>query len=472
MNTLKNIVLISIDDLRFDCITYEKDKRWLERYCAHALVNTPVLDSVGKKGVLFTQCISTSSYTPSPHASMLTGVYPTRHGVKTFFSQLSSSVVTLAEVLRVKGWKTSAWTEHLTFKMQKITRGIETVVEPLADEKANLFAFIDGLRPEHNFVFIHVFDVHKPYLYTTGGSERFQYNGSYLEEMGAFCEKIGLAIDEVLPQAEIEAQKVVANYGKLNESLREYAVFRSLDYLVRTHLRNKGTLLEELIPLYVKGVNKFDQGKFKGLLSTLSEKGFLEDGLMIIASDHGETRCTWNGREDFMNSFNVSEGAIHVPLIMYSGDGALPEGQVITSDVSVIDVMPTILDFLGINLELDGNSLKPLMEGKSTNEADRTLFSEAWAYEGSSTFFGEMGTHQGEFLAEACARKGGLKYLWRDEKVGKDTFYSYSDDPFEEHELLPTKQARALKNELSAYMLTYQIEKMKQKLNQKFKVEL
>ena len=160
----------------------EKDKRWLNRYNARSLVNTPVLDNIAQSGIRFTQCISTSSYTPSPHASLMTGLYPNRHKVRTFFHLLPTTIITLADILKSKGWKTSAWVEHLTFKMQKITKGITTVVEPFGREEANLFDFIDKISPEeHNFVFIHVFDVHKPYLYTTGGSERSQYNQKYVE---------------------------------------------------------------------------------------------------------------------------------------------------------------------------------------------------------------------------------------------------------------------------------------------------
>jgi len=393
----------------------------------------------------------------------MTGLYPNRHKVRTFFHLLPTTIITLADILKNKDWKTSAWVEHLTFKMQKITKGITTVVESFGREKANLFGFIDGISPEeHNFVFIHVFDVHKPYLYTTGGSERSQYNQEYVEKMKAFAEKVDCDGDSLLQNAETEAKRVT-NYDSLSPSLQEYAVFRSLDYLLRTHLRNQDSLFEEMVPLYVQGVNKFDQGKFKDMINALTEKGLLDNGLLIIGSDHGETRCTWEGREDFMNSFNVREGAIHVPLIMYAE--FLPSGLEIHNDVGIIDIVPTVLDLLSIqsNLTVDGTSLLPLIES-GTGLQPRTLFSESWAYQGSSTFFGAMDTAKTEFLAEACARRNGYKYVWRNPDLGINTFHNYEDDPFEENPLPLNEPGPTLQKELSIYLLQYHIEKIKDKI--------
>jgi len=471
MTEIKNIILISIDDLRFDCISCEKDKRWLERYNAHSIINTPVLNRIAKRGVRFTQCISTSSYTPSSHASMLTGLYPKRHRVKTFFNPLPDNVTTLPDILKRRGWKTSAWCEHLTFKIQRITKGIDTVVIPFENEGANLFGFIDRLNPqENNFIFLHFFDVHKPYFYTTGGTERHAYNKSYMEEMEMISEKVGGDFQSLLLNAQTEARRVVDNYDNLNASLKEYATYRSLDYLLREGLRTKNMLFEEIVPLYVRGVNKFDQGKFRDIVNKLTENGFLENSLLIIVSDHGETRCKWNGRKDFMNSYNALEGAIHVPLVIYYE--SLPKELETKAEVSLIDLVPTILNLLNlkVDLNLDGISLKPLIKikGGEHEPLERTLFSESWAYQGKSTFFGSADKSLKEvFLAEACARKKGFKYVWRNKKVGKNGFYNYMKDPFEENDLLPDERALKLKNELLDYMLGYRIEKMKKRINLK-----
>jgi len=460
---IRNVILISIDDLRFDCIGCEDDKRWLEAFNAHSIVDTPTLDNIAKEGIRFTQCISTSSYTPSSHTSMLTGLYPKRHKVKTFFNQLPKNVTTLPEILKKQGWNTRAWSEHLTFQMQDITRGIDTVIEPFKSQTTNLFEFIESIQTnQRNFIFIHLFDVHKPYLYTTGGSERFKYNDNYLKDIGNILKTIDIDIHRLLYTAQTESKRIIKNYDELNASLKEYATYRSLDYLLREALKSKNRLFEEIIPLYVHGVNKFDHGKFQDLLLKMTDHGLLENSILIIVSDHGETRCKWDGREDFMNSFNISEGAIHVPLIFYSEH--LPAGLVINEDVSIIDLMATILDLLNIsnNLDLDGISLKPLFNVENTNmKFDRTLFSETWAYQGKSTFFGIADNQLTDtYLAEACARREGTKYVWRNTKIGRNGYYNFLNDPFEINNVPLDGKGMILKNQLENYLLEYQIKKI------------
>jgi arylsulfatase A-like enzyme len=455
--------VISIDDLRFDCVSCERDKRFLKQYGVDSLVDTPVLDRIAKRGIRFTQCVSTSSYTPAPHASLVTGQYPHTHKVRTFFDLLPQSTLTLPEILKAKGWKTTAWTEHLTLKMQKITRGIDRVVEPLIDEQADLFGFLNGLDPEQkNFVFIHLFDVHKPYYYTTGGKERSPYNEGYREKMEAFCEGISLDCESTLEDACVEARRIINNFDTLSPSLQEYGIYRSFDYLIRNHLRHTHTFFEKMISLYIEGVNKFDQGKLKDLIETLEKNGFLENGLLFILSDHGETRCTWGGKEDFMNSFNVSEGAIHVPCILYADD--LPSRTEIDSSISITDIVPTIMEHLTItgNFTFDGCSCTQLIESTDRATENRTLYSESWSYKGSSTFFGESehSNNAGELLVEACARNDEFKYIWRDKQIGDDGFFNHKEDPFETCSLPMDRRAEILKKEVLNYMLPYQLKKM------------
>ena len=462
MSELTNIILISIDDLRFDCLSIEKDKRWLERYNAHNLVDTPTLDEISKKGVRFTQCISTSSYTPGSHASMLTGLYIKNHRVRTFFDPLPTKIATISEILKAHGWNTNGWTEHLTLKMQQVTKGIDNIIEPFKNE-SNLFEFIENvLAKEKNFLFIHCFDVHKPYLYTTGGTERDKYNKNFIDEIEKILDKLDVNSKSLFIEAEQEAKRVVKNYKKLNSSLKEYAIYRSLDYLLREKLNEHEVLFEELIPLYVKGVNKFDQGRLKDIIKKITETGLMENGLLILTADHGETRCKWNGHDDFMNSFNTSEGAIRVPLIFYSD--LLANRLELNEQVSLIDIVPTILDLLGIiiNKKIDGLSLKPLIEnGESMQEFDRYLFSEAWAYQGTTTFFGNADNHiEGDFLAEASARKNGLKYIWRNNKVGAHGFYNVNKDPFEENNLESDKRAKKYAIKLQKYLMDYHFQKV------------
>ncbi len=71
---MKHIILISIDNLRFDCVGYQPDKRELARHDVLKHLETPNLDRIAEKGVCFTSCISTNTYTTASHASLFTGL--------------------------------------------------------------------------------------------------------------------------------------------------------------------------------------------------------------------------------------------------------------------------------------------------------------------------------------------------------------------------------------------------------------
>lgn len=55
---MKHIILISIDDLRFDCVGYQTDKRELQKYDVLQYLRTPTLDRIAEKSLCFTQSIS------------------------------------------------------------------------------------------------------------------------------------------------------------------------------------------------------------------------------------------------------------------------------------------------------------------------------------------------------------------------------------------------------------------------------
>jgi ssDNA-binding Zn-finger/Zn-ribbon topoisomerase 1 len=114
------------------------------------------------------------------------------------------------------------------------------------------------------------------------------------------------------------------------------------------------------------------------------------------------------------------------------------------------------------NDRFDGCSLIPLIESTEKTNENRTLYSESWSYQGSSTFFGKKEHMNGteKSLAEACARNNKFKYIWRNKNIGKDGFYNHNENPFETQSLPMDNRGKILKKELLNYMLPYHIKKM------------
>src|SRR5690242_19681613 len=104
-----NLVLITIDTLRADrlgCYGYPR-------------IETPNLDQLAKRGVLFENAITQTPLTAPSHASIFTGLYPTAHKVRdTGGFVLEASHTTLAQILQQRGFETAAFVGSSVLKRQ------------------------------------------------------------------------------------------------------------------------------------------------------------------------------------------------------------------------------------------------------------------------------------------------------------------------------------------------------------------
>ena len=94
-----NLMLVTIDTLRAD---------HLGAY-GYSRNTSPVIDGLAEESVLFENAIVPVAFTGPSHASMLTGLYPSGHGVLTNGYGLAATNLTLAEALRDKGYQTAAF---------------------------------------------------------------------------------------------------------------------------------------------------------------------------------------------------------------------------------------------------------------------------------------------------------------------------------------------------------------------------
>ncbi len=76
------VLLVSLDNLRYDCVSYAKEKPHLKQFYVENLVDTPNIDEIASGSSVFTNCFSTSSYTTSAHASLFTRLLQPKHGLR------------------------------------------------------------------------------------------------------------------------------------------------------------------------------------------------------------------------------------------------------------------------------------------------------------------------------------------------------------------------------------------------------
>ena len=141
---------------------------------------------------------------------------------------------------------------------------------------------------------------------------------------------------------------------------------------------------------YYANVSYFDS-KVGALVQTVAEMGQADNTLIIVTADHGDML----GERGLWYKMSMYDRSVRVPLIM-AGPG-VAQGTT-ARPVSLLDVMPTLLDYAGGDTppHLEGRSLRPLAEGRGGGGPDHVLIE----------YCAEMTAHP-----VLAIRKGAYKYV-------------------------------------------------------------
>lgn len=354
---MKNIILFSIDNLRYDCVGYQPDKTALVKHHSLQFLDSTCIDRIADKSLCLSNCYSTNTYTTSAHTSLLTGLYPPGHGVRAFYdTKISRDVFTLAEVLKVYGYETVMLSDiPVLFEPLELNRGFDQVFGNNEDER--LFELLKKLRAENKKVFllIHVFDVHEPYLFSESPMTD-DYNADYFSEMKRMYEHYGIPIDNTLNPHTL--------------------------YVHLVNIKKDKKTMSNWLNLYVKGVTKFYNGRFKYFIDNFEELNYFDDSMMFFFSDHGEGRITDESPDSFSHGGLLFEEILRIPMILY-----IPGGTHKRDDrlASIVDVFPTVLEAVSgqpssevLPYDIDGvNLLSHEMEIGSYRDR-KFVYSEKW----------------------------------------------------------------------------------------------
>jgi arylsulfatase A-like enzyme/tetratricopeptide (TPR) repeat protein len=167
-----NVLLITLDTTRADhlpCYGYEE-------------VKTPALDALASRGVVFEQCATTTPFTLPAHCSIMTGTYPTYHGVRiNGNTALPAQQTTLAEVFSGHGYSCGAFIAAFVldgrwglnrgfahyddyFDLAKYKRlDLGFVQRPGNVVMDAALAWLEGQKDKPFFAWVHLYDPHAPY---------------------------------------------------------------------------------------------------------------------------------------------------------------------------------------------------------------------------------------------------------------------------------------------------------------------
>ena len=349
-----NLIFLLVDDLRWDCVGAASDKRVLRRYGVEDLLETPTLDRLAEEGVYFSQAVSAATETPPSMAAIFTGCWAPVHGVRALYGgPLNPGVPTLWQHLSAAGYTSLACNPHEFTELNGSLAGCTRVLRNYWDCERDLTLIRNMARdlPRPFALYMHVWEVHRPFNVAAYPYRRHQAVVDFLEK---FYEQSRMARPEKTFAA-MDARELQNIWmGLWNTYLRT----------------GRASAVERQFPLYVQGVSAFDQARLKSLLNYFQRSGLMDDTILVLCADHGETidfRAP-TAEPQFDHSCFPDDGTMRAPLFLHAPD-RLPAGRDVPQQVSLADLTPTLLELCGV-APLDGpmnaRSLCGLVHGHDT----------------------------------------------------------------------------------------------------------
>jgi arylsulfatase A-like enzyme len=231
-----------------------------------------------------------------------------------------------------------------------------------------------------------------------------------------------------------------------------------LEKLISKIQNDKSVFLEKCFSLY-DGELAFTDQEIGKVFEALKHLGLEEDTLVVLTSDHGEGLGQHN---HIGHGYNIYEEAVSVPLL-FRWPNHIPKGLALSSPVEGVDIMPTILDLIGVDLDglsLHGQSMAPALRGGPEVDKDRPVYLFREYFTGR-----HRGLYKNTFFKgnKFAIRKGKWKYIEGKEENSKELF-DLSSDP-RELENIDTKfpdKASELSAQLENWVKKYTKKGLKQ----------
>jgi len=350
---MTNVLFIIGDAVRsvnLHCYDYSKE-------------TSPNIDKLASEGVLFKNAIAHSNHTVPGLVSLLSGLYPTTHGIDSprnlvNWEKLWKGWITPFDELKKVGYLTAGpdkWAYgRLNYKI----------------EVENPLEFIIKNKDRNFFLWYRIAITHLPYNPSPPYDKMFLLKGYVVSK--STQKKLGIVKSKSIIHRPGLTSQVESGDSNLLEAPDEDTA--------KKYPRTVGilTFCEKdkvpIIALYDGEVRTLDDlvGKY---IAKLEELGILDKTIIVFTSDHGEELLERGsvGHSSSSLSGTLYDENIRIPLIMRYPP-AIPKGIVIKTQVSQVDVMPTIFEILGFKYpgKMDGISLLPLIKGKRIDFKEET----------------------------------------------------------------------------------------------------
>ncbi|HET8644195.1 MAG TPA: sulfatase, partial [Vicinamibacteria bacterium] len=326
---------------------------------------TPVMDRLAREGVRVADAVVQVPQTRPSHASLFTGRQPYEHGLRDNYSPpLAAGTPTLASLLRARGYDTAG--------------------------------------------FVGAYPVSRP----SGLDQGF---ATFDDPFGAFQ-----ATTTREPRVERTAREVV------DRALEWLDRPRTAPFLAWVHLFDPHAPYAPPAPFKARfaarpydGEVAYADAQLGRLVSWLDRSGARGRTLVVVTSDHGEGLGE-HGEDEHM--LFVYDATLRVPLIL-SQPGALPGGKVVAGQFRSVDLLPTVLELLGLAAPATSGASRAEQVRAGTRIPDNESYAES--------LYGSL--HFGWAPLRAL-RAEGWKYI----DAPRAELYRVSEDPGELRNLLET----------------------------------
>jgi len=331
-DSFENLLIISIDTLRADAVGVYRRLLGLD---GAERSYSPVLDAVAEEGVVFLNAFTTISSTWPALTSMMLSKMPFQHDVRANGQPLADNRGSLGRLMFGHGFYCVAARSN-AFHLD--LGGFDRVHDFFNRDRRLVqwaLPLIENNHAQRFFFWFHFLGVHAAYLPGADIMAEIEdppYEGN-IKPVGPVLKKI--------TSGEIEPTEADLRHVRLS---------------------------------YVGELLRLDRW-LKGIFDTLKEKGLWDRTLLVITSDHGED--LYDHKRHFFHHPSIYSSSLHIPLIIKFP--ASRHRGVFRQNVSIMDIMPTLLDYFGIQpeTELEGDSLMPLIRGEREEDMERAVFSES-----------------------------------------------------------------------------------------------
>lgn len=361
---------------------------------------SPAIDALAEESVVFDNAHAAAPWTLPSMVSLMTSTYPVDHRVLHGGQKLVEGFETLTVRLDRLGYETAGFVMNpFAGDYAGLRRGYDHY--EVSAGVPFLARYLDRRSDGPRFIYHHTTEPHRP----------FRAPDAYEARFGATPRAQRDRINR-LTERHLNLLRVDATRGRppgtTDNHVAQDAVLRQL--------RNE---LPAINDLYDASVAWADDNLGQ-VIALLKSRGLWEDTLFILLSDHGEEFLDHGG---VGHAQSVYDELVRVPML-WKFPGGAGAGMRVADSVSLVDVMPTLLDYLGHSRESSGDlgrSFLPLLAPRAGQKGlDAKVASVRMArdlhYRPSVDLRG---------LVNVAVSEGRWKGIWNDET---ETFELYDRD--------------------------------------------